>query len=238
MYKFAADISRVVINLVSPLLIIFLVGMGIGDLVELPFAGPNFTEFFAAGLIAVAAMGSAIQIGVSLIRDREGAIGNLLVAPISRAALLLGKMLAELTEQGMTFLVALAIFLSSAHVPLLGFLKAIPIVALLVVGFSSFGIIASMVFFSTKAYNSFLTFVISPLIFLSGAFFPLESFPPILRVLSLLNPLTYGVDAIRAAVFGTSTLGMTFDLIVLVPFAAITFGLSWWLFEQREFKLW
>jgi len=236
--KFFADPSHVVINLVSPMLIIFLVGSGLDEVVNIPGANGGYFGFFGPGLIAVAAIGSSMQVGFSLIRDREGAIGNVLVAPVSRASVLLGKMLAELTEQGVTFVVALVLFMLVNRAPLSGLLVVLPIIGLLVLGFSSVGILAATLFYSTKAYNSFLTFVVSPLMFLSGAFFPLEDFPPLLQYVGAVNPLTYGVDAVRAAVFSNGTFGLGVDLAVLVPFALGSFGLAWWLFDRREVKLW
>ncbi|MFO0702543.1 MAG: ABC transporter permease [Candidatus Andersenbacteria bacterium] len=236
--KFFADPSHVVINLLSPIIIIFLVGLSLNDVVKLPGVGSGYFGFFGPGLIAVAAIGSSMQVGFSLIRDREGAIGNVLVAPITRSSILLGKMLAELTEQGVTFLLALVIFLVANHVALYGALISIPIVGLIVLGFSSIGIVAASIFYSTKAYNSFLTFVVSPLIFVSGAFFPLQDVPSALQYLSMVNPLTYGVDAVRTSVFSAGTFGLPTDLAVLVPFALGSFALALWLFSRREVKLW
>lgn len=236
--KFFADPSHVVINLLSPVLIIFLVGTGLNTVVNIPGVGGGYFGFFGPGLIAVAAIGSSMQVGFSLIRDREGAIGNILVAPISRAAILLGKVLAELTEQGVTFLLALFLFLIVNRVPLQGMLITIPIVALIVLGFSSIGIVAASVFYSNKAYNSFLTFVVSPSIFISGAFFPLQDFPKFVQYVGYANPLTYGVDAVRASVFGNTSFGLLVDLTVLVPFAFGSFALALWLFSRREVKLW
>ena len=236
--KFFADTSHVIINLISPLLVIFLVGSGLDEVVRIPGAEGGYFGFFGPGLIAVAAIGSSMQVGFSLIRDREGAMGNILVAPVSRVAILLGKVLAELTEQGLTFLLALFLFLIVNQAPLVGMLIVLPITGLIVLGFSSIGILAATLFYSTKAYNSFLTFVVSPLIFLSGAFFPLKDFPPLLQYVGAVNPLTYGVDAVRGAVFGNGTFPLWVDMAILGPFAILAFGLAWWLFNRREVKLW
>jgi ABC-2 type transport system permease protein len=233
--KLRADPAHVFITIVRALLIIFIVGSGLNRLVGVPHAG-SYTGFFGPGLIAVSAVGLAMQVGVSMIRDRDGTIRNVLVSPISRGALIIGQTLGELTDQIITLGVSLLIVLIALESPVNGLLLAIPIMTLVIIGFASFGIISSLIFSTIKSYSAFITVIFSPLVFLSGAFFPLESFPTWLRVVGLLNPLAYAVDALRAALFGNSTLGLPFDLTVLIPFAALTFVVAWWLLEHREVK--
>lgn len=238
MQKLVADPAHVVITIVRALIIIFIVGTGLNRIVAVPGIQGNYTGFFGPGLIGVTAIGLSMQVGVSVIRDKNGIIKNILVAPISRAALLIGQILGELTDQIVTLVVALAILLFLIDAPMQGIAMVVPILALIITGFASLGVISALYFKSPKSYSAFVTFIFAPLVFLSGAFFPLETFPYTLRIIGLFNPLTYGVDALRWAIFGQSTLGLPFDMVILLPFAAVFFGTAWWLFENKEIKTW
>jgi ABC-2 type transport system permease protein len=234
--KLLNDPGHLAITIIRPLLLIFLVGKGLDAIVDLPETRGNYIGFVGPGMVAVLAVTASMQVGASLIRDRDGSIKTILIAPISRLALLLGKILGEFTEQLVTLILALLIVVSALGEPVQGILLSLPIIALLIIGFASFGSIAASFFNNTKSYGAFTAFI-SPLVYLSGAFFPLESFPVPLRVIGLINPLTYGVDGLRATVIGTSTLGLPFDLVVLIPFAVGMFFLAWWLYEQREVRV-
>lgn len=236
--KFKADPLHVFMSIVAPLILIFLVGSGLNRLVNIPGSPGNYIGFFGAGLIGILAISTSMQVGVSLMQDRETTLKNILVSPVSRVALLLGKIVGEATQQIFTIIIALFILLILLHVTPWGIFLAIPLVALIVLGFASFGIIIALFFRTIKAYNDFLTFFIGPLIFLSGAFFPLDSYPRGLQITGRLNPLTYGVDALRASLYGTSPIGLREDLLILLPFSLIMFGIAWWMFSKHEISSW
>ncbi len=236
--KFRSDPVHVFMSIVAPLVLIFLVGAGLNRMINIPDTPGNYIGFFGAGLIAILAISTSMQVGVSLMQDRETTLKNILISPISRAALLLGKIVGEATQQIFTIVIALFILLLMLHVSPWGIFLAIPVVGIIVLGFASFGVIVALFFKTIKAYNDFLTFFVGPLIFLSGAFFPLSSYPLGLRIVGRLNPLTYGVDILRASLYGTSSIGPLEDLLVLIPFSVIMFGIAWWMFKKHEITSW
>ncbi len=236
--KFKADPAHVVISIVAPLVLIFLVGSGLNRIVNIPGSPGNYIGFFGPGLLAVLAISLSMQVGVSLMQDRESTLKNIMVSPISRVSLLIGKILGEATEQILTIVIALLILMVLLEVTPLGIIEVIPVIGLIVMGFASFGVLTALFFKTIKAYNSFLTFFLGPLIFLSGAFFPLDTYPRGLQIIGRLNPLSYGVDAIRAALYNASAYGILTDLAVLIPFSLITFGIAWWMFAKHEVNSW
>lgn len=236
--KTLADPAHIALMIVRPLLVIFLVGSGLNQLVTIPDnqSGDGYIGFFGPGLVAVAAIALSLQVGVSLIRDYDGSVRAMLVSPLSRGAILAGKILGELTEQILTLFVALAIVLLVLHLPVSGVLLVIPVLALTVIGFAGLGIISSLLFRSSKSFSAFSTFVIGPLMFLSGAFFPIDALPKPLKMITLANPLTYGVDGVRAALYGSARWSLQFDLALLGIFAVCFFAIAWWAFGRQEIR--
>ncbi len=236
--KTLADPAHLALMVVRPLLVIFLIGSGLNQLVTIPGSqsGTGYVGFFGSGFIAVAAIALSMQVGISLIRDYDGSVRAMLVSPLSRGAILAGKIIGELSEQVLTLFVALVIVLLILKVPLSGVLLVIPVLALIVVCFASLGIISSLIFRSAKSYSTFATFILGPLVVLSGAFFPLEVLPRGLKIISLINPLTYGVDGMRAALYGTAHWSLAMDLAILSLFAVGLFAGAWWAFGRQEIR--
>ncbi len=202
MIRFAQDRARIFAMLLQPLLFLFVMGTGLGSVVETN-AAVDFRTFLFPGVLAMSVLFMAVFAGISLVWDREfGFLREMLVAPISKAAIIIGKCLGGATSATLQacIVIALAGFVGVPYDPSL-------ILVLLVSLFlgsmmlTSLGVVLSARIKTIQAAMPMTQMLIMPMMFLSGALFPLTNLPGWLSVLTRLNPLTYAVQPMRAAVF-------------------------------------
>jgi len=167
-------------------------------------------------------------VSISVIWDREfGFMKEILVAPISRVSIFLGKMLGDSTDaliQGIIVLIVGAV--SGITANFLGLIEALPMMILITFGFVGLGVTIASFMQNLESYGVIATLVNLPLFFLSGALFPIRgpTVPGWLQVASAFNPLTYGVDALRIAMLGEAwqpLYPLYYDLFIMLVFDAI-----------------
>jgi len=212
MLRFVSERSRIVSSLAFPLLFLVIFGAGFGNVIGALAPGVDFLQFMYPGIVAMTVLTSSLFAGVSVVWDREfGFLREILVAPIGRAGIVLGKAIGA----SITSLIQVSIMLLLA--PVLGVaitpelvLKLIPIVMILSLGLSGLGILIATFMTSQQGFQLVIQLLIFPLIFLAGVFFPVNQAPAWLQAISKINPLTYGVDAIRQVFLGSNPeLGVT-----------------------------
>jgi ABC-2 type transport system permease protein len=246
MLRFVTERSRIISSLAFPLLFLTIFGAGFGNVIGSLSPGVNFLQFMYPGVVAMTVLTSSLFAGVSVVYDREfGFLKEILVAPIGRIGIVLGKA----TGATVTALLQVAIMLILA--PILGVqltpaivLQLIPIVVVLSLGLSGLGILIATFMTSQQGFQLIIQLLIFPLIFLAGVFFPVNNVPIYLEVVSKLNPLTYGVDAIRQIFLGSSpalgvtVLGHTMTLLeefaVVGGLSAVLLGLAVVAFNRQE----
>src|SRR5262249_3059899 len=202
--RFRTDRLRAVTSLVQPVLFLFILGTGLSTLASggLP-AGMDFKTFIYPGVLAMSVLVRAILSAGSIVWDREfGFLREILVAPVSRASIVVGKCLGGATIatfQGIIFL-ALAGF---AHVPYNPALLLTLVGELLLLSFTltAFGVMMAARITQFQAFGPLPQMRVLPLFFLSGALYPLNGLPSWLTVLTRIDPLTYVVGPMRRAVF-------------------------------------
>jgi ABC-2 type transport system permease protein len=202
--RFRNDRLRMVTSLVQPILFLFVLGTGLGSLAGhgLP-PGIDFKTFIYPGVLAMSVLFTAIFAAASIVWDREfGFLREMLVAPVSRSALVIGKCLGGATVATFQGLVILALA-GVAHVPYdLGlFLTVIGELLLLSFTLTAFGVMMAGRIKQMQAFMALTQMLVMPLFFLSGALYPLNGLPTWLTVLTRLDPLTYIVSPMRHAVF-------------------------------------
>jgi ABC-2 type transport system permease protein len=199
--------SRIISGLAQPILFLVVMGTGLSSIIdERSAGGVDYKVFLFPGILAMSIITSALFSAVSIVWDREfGFLREMLVAPVSRTSLVLGKAIGGGTVsvvQGV-ILVALAPFvgvdLTVARV--FGLLAAL---LLLAFALTSFGIVLSSRMERMESFQMVMALVMQPMIFLSGAVFPLQNLPQWLAVLTRVNPATYGVDLTRRLVLPES----------------------------------
>jgi ABC-2 type transport system permease protein len=212
--RFRGDRLRAITALIQPVLFLFVLGTGLGSLAghSLP-AGISFKTFIYPGVLAMSVLFTAIFSAASIVWDREfGFLREILVAPVSRGSIVIGKCLGGATIatfQGIIFL-ALAGF---AGVPYNPVLIIILIGELLLLSFTltAFGVMMAARIKQFQAFMALTQMLVLPLFFLSGALYPLSGLPTWLTVLTRIDPLTYIVGPMRHAVFSHLAMPAAFE---------------------------
>ena len=220
MLRYRRDRAYWVGQLAFPLAAVAFIGFGLNDVVSLP-TGADYVGHLASGMLALVVGSAGVGGGMTLIQDREsGFLRALLVAPISRGAVVAGKMLSRVIAS--LLLVAVQVVLLATFTPL-----AVPhagavllAVVAITVSFVALGITLGTVLRSAESYRLIAGLVTVPLYLLSGIFYPVATLPFLTRVLSWANPLTYGVDLLRYGLLGVSEIPPTLSAALLALLTA------------------
>jgi ABC-2 type transport system permease protein len=200
------DRARLISQLAMPLMFFVIFGAGFNRMISSNSLAPgvSFIEFLFPGIVAQTVFMTSIFSGLSVVWDREfGFLRELLVAPISRLGIVFGKIAgASALAIVQAVIVMFLAPVLKVHIEPMALLKLLPLIVLVSLTLSSFGILLASRMRSQQAFQMLMQLFIMPMIFFSGIFFPLNHVPGWLTVVSLLNPLTYGVDAIRHAMLG------------------------------------
>lgn len=241
--RFLRQRNRVVSALVQPALFWVLFGSGFAGSFRIgadPADAQGFLEFLFPGTVVLVLLFTAIFSTFSLIQDRnEGFLQSVLVAPVSRSGIVLGKVAGGTTlavAQGLLFLCLAPI----AGVPLTvtTFLSGAVVLLLVGFGLTALGLAGGWLMDSVQGFHAVMMLVLMPLWLLSGAFFPLEGAPTWLAWVMRANPLTYGVAAFRHALYPAGLPGQDLpspfvSLGVTVTFAAVIFAVAWIIVGRR-----
>jgi ABC-2 type transport system permease protein len=235
--KFLREKPRLINAFCQPLIWLFLFGTGMRF--SATVSGYNYQEFIFPGLVCQAMLFTAMFMGISVIWDREfGFLKEILVSPLSRSSIFLGKMLGVSTDVMFQGIIVFPFaFIIGAHMDLLIFLEALPVMVLITIGLVSIGLVLASVLKSFEGFGLFQTFINLPMFFLSGALFPLTNVPAWLQGICYINPLTYGVDALRTVMMGgtwASLFPLYVDMGVLLVFDVIMFSVGTYTFGRTE----
>jgi ABC-2 type transport system permease protein len=238
MIRFFRAKSRIVGSLAMPVFFLGFLGLGFRRMpVPGMGEGTGYIGFLVPGIIGMTMLFSSSMQGMSLLWDKEfGFLKEIMVAPVGRVSLVLGRVAGGATTSMIQGLLILgASLLMGFRLPGPGAL-AFGLVFMLLIAFTFIGL--GLVFASRmkdmQGFGIVMNFVIFPFFFLSGALTPLENFPWFVRALSYADPLTYGVDGLRAVLIGRSSLPVAVDLAVMVGFSLIMLFLGTWFFEKSE----
>jgi len=242
--RFYRQKARVVGVIASPLLFWLLLGAGFSTTFHsaggASVMSSHYLSYFFPGSIILIVLFTAIFSMMSLIQDRnEGFLLSVLAAPIRRSAIVLGKVMGGATLaaiQGWMFLVFAP--LAGVHVGALDILYSMLIIVLTSFAITALGFVIAWPMDSTQAFHAVINLILLPLWLLSGALFPASGASGWLRWLMLINPLTYGVDALRNGLFPTeiTTFSPEINLIVTLAFCAVVFAGSWAIVNRRTNK--
>ena len=232
--RFRTDRLRAVTSLVQPVLFLFVLGTGLSRLAGhgLP-SGVDFKTFIYPGVLAMSVLFTAIFSAASIVWDREfGFLREMLVAPVRRWAIVIGKCLGGATVatfQGLIFLALAGV----AHVPYDPLLLLTLVGELLLLSFTltAFGVMMAARIKQIQAFMALTQLFILPLFFLSGALYPLNGLPAWLTVLTSIDPLTYVVDPMRHAVFAHLSVSP-------LALAALNPGMTWNAWRPRSASSW
>ncbi len=269
MLRWWRDKARIIGSLAFPLVFLLVFGSGLsgamGSLVQPPGGATvpggievDFKQFIFPGIVAMNVFFSAIFSGISVVFAREfGILKEVLVAPINRGSVALGKTLggaSVATIQGT--LVFILAPLAGIHFEPLLFVKLWPVMFLGAFAMTSMGVAIASRMKTTEGFQVVNQFITFPMIFLSGAFFPLRDLPAWMDVIVKLNPASYAVDPLRRLVLesqnlppfvmerladfglgleiGGRQLSVWHDLAIVVAFGMVMNGVAMYLFSRRD----
>ena len=237
--RFYRQRSRVVGVIASPILFWVAIGSGFGTSFRSGANGnQNYLEYFYPGALIMIVLFTSIFTMMSVIEDRkEGFLLSVLVAPVSRSAIVLGKVMGGTTLstiQGLIFLVFAP--LVGVHVGVGDFALIVLTIFLVSFALTALGFAIAWPMDSTQAFHAIINLFLIPLWLLSGALFPIAGASMWLRVLMRINPLTYGVEALRQLLYPTNENFLPASLATLVLFSLFMFGLSFVMVNRRTTK--
>ena len=241
--RFYRNRGRVIGIVASPLLFWIVMGSGFGTSFRTgdPGGQSHYLEYFFPGAVTMIVLFTAIFAMMSVIEDRkEGFLLSVLVAPVSRSVIVLGKVLGGTTLaalQGLVFVIFTPA-LKGGHLGADNILPIVLTLFLMSFALTALGFAIAWPMDSPQAFHAIINLFLLPLWLLSGALFPLSGASGWIRLLMRVNPLTYGNEALRALLFpGTqAVLPIPQSLAVLAGFAIVMFVLSWLVANRRSTK--
>lgn len=203
MIRFRRDPARVISSVIQPLLFLFVLGGGLGSLVQQGTGGVDFKTFLFPGVLAMSVLFTAAFAGISMVWDREfGFLREMLVAPISTTAILVGKCLggASVATIQSVVVIVLAGLVGVPYDPLM-IIELLALLFIMSFMITALGLVLAARVKQVQSAMPLVQMIITPLMFLSGALFPLSNLPGWLSLVTHLNPMTYAVEPVRAVVF-------------------------------------
>lgn len=207
--RFWQDKTRMISSLIQPVLFLFVLGTGLSSLMSSGTGGVDLRTFMFPGVVAMSVMFTALFSAGSIVWDREfGFMREMLVAPVSRSAIVVGKSLGGAVVASVQGVLILALA-GLAGVPYAPTLLLTLFGELLLLSFTltAFGVMMAARISNMQSFMAIIQMALMPMFFLSGALFPLSSLPAWLGFLTRINPLTYAVDPMRQAVFAHLDVG-------------------------------
>lgn len=236
--KFVREKSRLVSTLARPLIWLFLVGAGMSRLVS-PDLGMSYMQFIFPGILGMTILFSSIFSSISIIWDKEfGLMKEILVAPVSRLSIVIGKALSGTLVSVIQGALILALFpLLGIQLSVFAIVDVILICTLLSFCLSALGIVIATFYESFESFSVIMNFIVMPMFFLSGAMYPVKTLPNMLKLASRLNPFTYGIDALKHAIFGQGEVfdfSLITDLGVMTATSTLFVVVAGFLFERKK----
>jgi ABC-2 type transport system permease protein len=250
--RYWRDRWRLVASLAQPLLFLVVFGSGLSSSLGGAFgrgSGLSYIQFIYPGIIGMSILFTAIFGAMSIVWDREfGFLKEVLVAPIDRWAVAIGKALGGTTQamvQGLILLVLAP--LVGVKLSVLTVVELLPLAAVLAFGLASFGVAIASMMKSLQGFQVVMNFLLMPIFFLSGALFPLTNLPGWMTLLTRADPASYGIDPIRRVVLSNSGVSNAYGLTVgghvlsipmeagiMFAFGAVMLGVAVVMFQRRD----
>jgi ABC-2 type transport system permease protein len=234
--KFLRSRSRIVGALGQPVFYLLALGYGLGSIFKAAGQG-NYIEFLVPGIIGMTLIFTSIFNGMAVIWDRQfGFLKETLVAPVSRLSIMFGRTLGGATVAMAQGCIVLALTFLFGFMPYSWPLLVASIGVMLLIGllFSALGIMVASLLSDMQGFQLIMNFLVMPMFFLSGSLFPLNNVPFLLGLIAKVDPLSYGIDALRTLLINQSHFGLGVDLSVLGGLIVVFLGLGSYFFSKIQ----
>ncbi|MGD0534172.1 MAG: ABC transporter permease [Methanoregula sp.] len=235
MKRFVRSKSRIIGSIGMPLFLLLFLGMGLNSVVSASSLGQDYVMFLVPGMVSMSVLFTSIFSGIQIIWDKQfGFLKETLVAPVSRLEIMLGQTAGGATTavvQGLILMV-LSVLIGLRIQNPVGFFIALAFMIFVGIGFTAFGIAIASRMEDMTGFQLIMNFVIFPLFGLSGALFPIRSLPAWLVPVTLIDPLTYGVEGIRYGLTGVSQISPVVCAVVVAGFAVAMTAIGAYLFRK------
>jgi ABC-2 type transport system permease protein len=230
--------SRILGNVLTPLIILGALGTGLrGATIPGIPANIGYLQFLIPGMVGTTMIFSSTFAGMSVLWDRQfGFLKEIMVTPVSRVSIVLGRMTGGTTTaviQGIAILL-ISIIVGFRVLGVVSVLVSIILMIMMSAAFIGLGLAIASRLRDTQGFGMIMNLIMLPVLFLSGAYYPLNNMPSVIIYASYLNPLTYGVDGMRGALIGVSAFPVALDMGVLLAFCIFMVLLGTYLFEKNE----
>ena len=228
--------SRIIGSLGQPALFLVALGFGFGPIFQ-KAGGGNYINFLAPGVIAQGILFTAIFSGIELIWDRQfGFLKETLVAPVSRLEIVIGRTLGGATIATMQGVIVfiLTLLVGFRPVSILSLPLTLVFMFLIALLFTALGTTIASSLEDFQGFQLIMNFLVMPLFFLSGALFPLTGLPSVLSALTKIDPLSYGIDALRILLINSGHFGLGLDITVLAVVTFIFISIGSYLFSKIQ----
>lgn len=234
--KYFRSKSRIIGSLGQPLLYLVSFGYGFGAIFSRAGQG-NYIQFLAPGIIAMSVLFTAIFTGIEIIWDRQfGFLKETMVAPVSRFSIMLGRTLGGATVstfQGLVVLI-LSLFVGFKLTAIHYLLFAILFMFIIALLFTALGTAIASVLEDMQGFQLIMNFLVMPIFFLSGSLFPLKDLPPVMEIVTKIDPMTYGIDGLRGTLGGVAQFGIFQDFFILSAITAVFLLIGSYLFSKIQ----
>ncbi len=234
--RFLRSKARIIGTIIMPVFFLLGLGFGFNSLVKIPGVG-NYIQYIVPGIVGMTILFVGVFSGFQVIWDRQfGFLKEIMVTPNSRISITLGRIAGGATTAMIPSLLVLLLSLGIGFAPTvsLPLLYLIPFLILIGVCFISLGLIISSFVNDPQAFSAIVNFFTFPLLFLSGAIFPLGVFPSSVQYVGYFNPLTYGVDGVRYALTGASANPVLLDLLAIFVASVLLVALAAYATKRSE----
>ncbi|MEI6296523.1 MAG: ABC transporter permease [bacterium] len=230
---FLRETSRIISSIFMPLIWFFVFGEGIGQISNV---NGNYQHFIFPGFLVMTIIFNAIFNGAYLVWDKKiDFLKEVLVAPLSRTTIFIGKALGGITDAMIqaSILLIIGIFLGVPFT-FVGTILTIIMLLNLAIGLVSLGLIIGSFMESPEGFGPVSSFVVYPLFLLSGALYPITNLPQWMKILTSLDPATYAVDGIRNIILGISSSSFILNFSVLAIFNIVVIAIGAWSFNRMK----
>ena len=228
--------SRLLGSLFAPFFLLAFLGMGFRR-AGLPGMDTDYLSFLTPGMMSMTVLFASNTTSMLMLWDREkGFLKEIMVTPISRLSIILGRATVGITNALIqsTIILLAGLAMGMKHSDTAGFLLSFVFVILIASTFIGLELAVASFLNDAYSFGLILGFILYPFLFLSGALYPVDRFPSYVAQFSYLNPLTYGIDGLRYSLLGVSSFNPVLDMGVMIISCVATLGLGVYLFDKGE----